>query len=207
MKFKQVLRLLESNFGEQGFKTRDVQSAIQRSIRDSGNFIEDQTMRSTVSTKSISNELRRLYQMGFLKRKRIKRECTTSRGKTCFRGYEYVYSLSSQGRKYLGYLTNPERQATELYVSSAELLFLNKIIRECPKERWWLAWNVYKTLAENPDPEMSFAITIGVKLIQKLPPDEREAAWELWKENNIQGTKKKRFSKSALCFDDSRKLQ
>jgi hypothetical protein len=155
-------------------------------------------MRSTVSTKSISNELRRLYQMGFLKRKRIKRECTTSRGKTCFRGYEYVYSLSSQGRKYLGYLTNPERQATELYVSSAELLFLNKIIRECPKERWWLAWNVYKTLAENPDPEMSFAITIGVKLIQKLPPDEREAAWELWKENNIQGTKKKRFSKSDV---------
>jgi hypothetical protein len=219
MKFRQVLRLLESNFGEQGFKARDAQSVIQRSIRDSGNFIEDQTMRSTVSTKSISNELRRLYQMGFLKRKRIKRECTTNRGKTCYRGYEYVYSLSSQGRKYLGYLTNQERQTTELRVSLADRLILEDITKKLPNDRWWLEWDIYRTLAENPDLVRSSAIVMAVNLITKLPRGRWEAAWALWKENNIKGTKKERFSKSdvignalrmgrdpsTLCFDNSRK--
>jgi len=42
-------------------------------------------MLSKVSTKSISNELRRFYVMGFLKRERIKRECKTKSGKTCYK--------------------------------------------------------------------------------------------------------------------------
>ena len=95
MEFRQVLQILGSNFGKQGFKTRDVHSVIRRSITESERFTEDQTMLSKVSTKTISNELRRLYLMGFLKRERIKRECETKSGKTCFRGYEYVYSISN----------------------------------------------------------------------------------------------------------------
>jgi len=94
MEFRQVLQILGLHFGKQGFKARDISpSVIRRSITESEKFKED-PMRSKVSTKSISNELRRLYLMGFLKRKRIKRECETKSGKTCFRGYEYVYTIS-----------------------------------------------------------------------------------------------------------------
>jgi len=39
--------------------------------------------------KMISNDLGRLYAMGFLKRRRIKWECRTKSGKTCYRPYEY----------------------------------------------------------------------------------------------------------------------
>ena len=91
MEFRQVLQILGSHFGKQGFKTRAVPpSVIRRSITESERFTEDQTMLSKVSTKSISNEHRRLYVMGFLKRERIKRECETKSGKTCSRGYEIV---------------------------------------------------------------------------------------------------------------------
>jgi len=157
-------------------------------------------MLSEVSTKLISNELRRLYVMGFLKRKRIKRECETKSGKTCFRGYEYVYTISRQGWKYLEFLNNPERQDNEFFVSSAYSMALDSITKKFPEDEWWLRWDVYKTLAENPDPENALAIGMQVKLMMKLPRDRWETEWNLWKEMNLKGTKR-RFSKREGIID------
>ena len=51
--------------------------------------------------RKLSNSLRRLYIMGFLKRKRVPR--LTSAGS---KGYMYIYSLNAQGVSYSKYLEN-----------------------------------------------------------------------------------------------------
>jgi hypothetical protein len=54
--------------------------------------------------KHASNDLRRLSRMGFLTRSRRQRRCLTPTGKLCNRGFEYKYTLSSQGTKYVRWL-------------------------------------------------------------------------------------------------------
>ena len=195
MEFRQVLQVLGAHFGKQGFKARDISpSVISSPITESARFTEDPTILSEVSTKSISNELRRLYLMGFLKRKRIKRECETKSGKTCFRGYEYDYSISRKGWNYLDYLNNPERRDDESFLSSADHMALDDLTKNYPADEWWLAWDVGKTAAENPDPEKALAIGIQLELMQEHPRDRWEKEWNLWKEMNIKSSKR-RFSK------------
>mgnify|MGYP001082170966 CR=1 FL=1 len=104
-------------------------------LMDISHRYADRTFRSTelanrlkVSRKIASNRLRRLHQMGFLKRRRQKRFCLWSRRKLisvkyrygmpyrvrarvprirpCYKGFEYVYSLSRQGKSYVGWLRN-----------------------------------------------------------------------------------------------------
>jgi len=57
-----------------------------------------------MTVKQASNLLRRLYRMGFLKRRKVKRLCAAASGKLCHRGFEYVYSFSKQGVSYLRWL-------------------------------------------------------------------------------------------------------
>jgi hypothetical protein len=54
--------------------------------------------------KHASNDLRRLWRMGFLTRSRRRRPCLTPTGRLCNRGFEYKYGLSSQGTKYVRWL-------------------------------------------------------------------------------------------------------
>jgi len=54
--------------------------------------------------KRASNDLRRLWRMGFLTRSKCRRICLTPTGKICNRGFEYKYRLSSQGMKYVEWL-------------------------------------------------------------------------------------------------------
>ena len=61
-------------------------------------------IRLAQSVRNVSNDLRRVHQMGFLKRKRIRRFCLSKTGKPCFKGCEYKYSLSKQGRSYLAWM-------------------------------------------------------------------------------------------------------
>lgn len=58
--------------------------------------------------KLISNDLNRLYRMGFLTRRRVKREVQTRVGKSCNRGYKYLYNISKQGKSYTAYLETPK---------------------------------------------------------------------------------------------------
>jgi len=53
--------------------------------------------------KLVSNDLRRLYRMGFLKRKRVKRSCIGRRG-FINRGFQYRYSFSRHGSSYVEWL-------------------------------------------------------------------------------------------------------
>jgi hypothetical protein len=54
--------------------------------------------------KHASNDLRRLWRMGFLTSSRRRRACLTPEGRLCNRGFEYKYTLSSQGTKYVKWL-------------------------------------------------------------------------------------------------------
>ena len=54
--------------------------------------------------KSISGDLDRLYRMRLLKREIRKRQSKTKKGKSVIRGREYVYEISKQGWKYVGFL-------------------------------------------------------------------------------------------------------
>jgi len=54
--------------------------------------------------KRASNDLRRLWRMGFLRRTSMKRSCLARGGKLCHKGFEYRYYLSSQGVDYVKWL-------------------------------------------------------------------------------------------------------
>lgn len=65
-----------------------------------------------LSTKTASNELARLYRMGFLRRRKVKRVCTTRSGARCYRGYEYRYAISIQGLRYLHWMGTRKDDST-----------------------------------------------------------------------------------------------
>ncbi|CAD5243330.1 conserved protein of unknown function [Thermococcus camini] len=54
--------------------------------------------------KLVSNDLRRLYIMGFLRRRKIERKCRNKKGKEYNCGYKYLYQINNQGWKYIGFL-------------------------------------------------------------------------------------------------------
>jgi hypothetical protein len=81
------------------------------------------------SVKDVSNDLRRLHQMGFLKRKRRRRFCVSKTGKPCYKGCEYVYSLSDQGKSYLMWMNN-QKPMEDL----AQIMLGEEILGYLPKE-------------------------------------------------------------------------
>jgi len=63
------------------------------------------------SRKRVSNDLARLYRMGFLRRERQKRVCISDIAKfrnfkSCHKGYEYTYAITRQGLSYINWLRN-----------------------------------------------------------------------------------------------------
>lgn len=60
----------------------------------------DPSVQRLATTKKISSDLVRLYKMGFLSRKRMKRLVITRNGKTCYRGFVYFYHFTKQGISY-----------------------------------------------------------------------------------------------------------
>jgi hypothetical protein len=112
--FRVLLKILVMNFGKNEFDSGEVSSKVTDTILTTSQtlreFSASRTLIRRFSKKMMSNDLRRLYTMGLLKRRRVKRECKTRSGKTCFRGYEYKYSISNQGKSYVEYLINPEAQ-------------------------------------------------------------------------------------------------
>lgn len=94
MNFKELLSTLADKFGNDEFTSNDAYYLINHNIS---------------SPKVMSNRLAKLYFMGFLKRKRVKRDVIASNGKECKKGYCYLYSISSQGWKYLNYIANKSK--------------------------------------------------------------------------------------------------
>jgi hypothetical protein len=82
--------------------------------------------------------------MSFLKRRRVKRKVTTASGKTCNRGYCYIYQISNQGYKYLKYLGEPKRQPPPSNDDLAKLVILQDYKNDPVKKEQALA--LYDTL-------------------------------------------------------------
>ena len=85
MDFRSLLLMLDE-LGLEYFTSRDVALKLKALV------------------KHVSNDLRRLHQMGFLRRRRWKRLCLSKNGRLGCKGYEYVYSFSGQGLSYVRWL-------------------------------------------------------------------------------------------------------
>jgi DNA-binding MarR family transcriptional regulator len=81
------------------------------------------------SVKEVSNDLRRLYRMGFLRRKRTKRFCLSRKGEPCYKGREYIYSFSEQGRRYMVWMKD-QRPIEDL----AQIKLGEEILSYLPEE-------------------------------------------------------------------------
>ena len=85
MQFRLLLKWLKDRYGIGEFDSGRVASALD------------------LKKKLVSNDLRRLYLMGFLKRGRVKRSCIGRRG-FINRGFQYTYSFSRHGLSYVEWL-------------------------------------------------------------------------------------------------------
>ncbi|MCY0867640.1 MAG: hypothetical protein OWQ48_00180 [Desulfurococcus sp.] len=92
--------------------------------------------------------------MGFLKRRRVKRLVKTRSGRTCYRGFEYKYSISRQDWNYLKYLANPEKASREEdtgvaegAITTVDIIMLQFIKKTAPKEAWADLWRTWRRTA------------------------------------------------------------
>ena len=79
--------------------------------------------------KRASNDLRRLWRMGFLKRTSRKRSCLIRGGKLCNKGFEYRYHLSSQGVDYVKWL-----QGGKMGEDFAHQALISEVLSHLPEE-------------------------------------------------------------------------
>jgi len=143
--FRKLLTLIYAHFGAGEFTSRELSDRLREVIAP--DFIKPVLMSHPsfpriylrFGRKLISNDLRRLYAMGFLKKRKVKRKCKTKGGKTCYRGYEYKYSLSSQGLKYLAYMARggEEEEALEGLEDVIMKVIIEKEAPEGTEDLWW----------------------------------------------------------------------
>ncbi|NJE12852.1 hypothetical protein [Thermococcus sp. LS2] len=137
--FRTLLKMIYVGFGTKEFTSRELSDLLRRTIKPCAQLHPNLSrFYSRVDKKLISNDLRRLYAMGFLKKRRVKRKVKTKSGKTCYRGYEYRYSLSSQALKYLEYLEKGGQE--EGFEELADLIvkiIIEKRVPEEDRDSWW----------------------------------------------------------------------
>ncbi|WP_456365944.1 hypothetical protein [Thermococcus sp.] len=109
--FRKLLKLLAGLYGENEFDSRTVAEDLSEYF---SREIDDPEVRSRllerVKPKLISNDLRRLYTMGFLRRREVPRECKSKKGKRYSCGFKYMYSINNQGWSYLRKLVENEEK-------------------------------------------------------------------------------------------------
>ncbi len=148
--FKKLLILLAvlSNGGENEFESREVSEWMSMLIMFQ---IEDETLQKRwlvrVRPKLISNDLRRLYMMGFLRRRKVPRTCTDKKGRKRKCGYKYRYMLNNQAIKYLSYLMTEGGDSFTLTSSDIEDVRLAT-----------LKWKAWKKASEEEKPEEGIVI-------------------------------------------------
>lgn len=96
--FRFLLTFLAWQYGEEEFDSKTVAEDLQAILYP---ILKDPRLQDRLRPKLISNDLRRLYLMGFLRRKKVDRECENKRGKRYKCGYKYMYRINNQGWKYL----------------------------------------------------------------------------------------------------------
>lgn len=108
MDYKFALKLLSIDGPSGSFNARGLSDTLLAALRDRASIEDSSLLSRMFSTKRISGDLDRLYRMGFLKRKRIKRIVNRINSPSIARGFTYVYTISKQGWQYLQYMSNPK---------------------------------------------------------------------------------------------------
>jgi predicted transcriptional regulator len=102
---------------------------IDESFQDGRFTAQSLALRLDRPKKEVSNSLRRLHKMGFLRRESVKRHCLTSKGTVCFKGFQYKYELSKQGASYVRWLR--ERKSVE---DTMHLILMSKVYSHLPED-------------------------------------------------------------------------
>jgi len=212
--FRTLLTLVYGHFGTGEFTARELSDRLREAISNPALMATPAFLKvyRRVSRKMISNDLRRLYAMGFLKRRRVKRKVMTKSGKICYRGYEYKYSLSSQALKYLQYLGKGEEE--EWLEELEDLLAKTMIEKNSTKELRDIFWELYKTQIKDrkgfrrfSTSKMAFwerlvekiAIIFRDRRIESLEKENEELRRKL-KELEKRNTMYKRYIKELMSF-------
>ncbi|MDV3104083.1 hypothetical protein [Thermococcus waiotapuensis] len=120
--FRKLLKLLAKLYGENEFDTRTVAEGLSeyffKEIDDPKILIK---LIERVRPKLISNDLRRLYMMGFLRRRKVPRTCENEKGKRYNCGYKYMYSINKQGWSYLRQLMEDEEKHSSPSLTADDL--------------------------------------------------------------------------------------
>src|SRR3989442_12513054 len=126
MEFRTLLSQLENAFNTASFSAKSVTNVLIPGINSTNDSIPIGQKTYRRSVKTFSNELGRLYSMGFLCRSRVKRKVETRSGKKCNRGFEYLYKVSAQGHSYSKYMTtNPTLVSKRDHESVVDTLLIH----------------------------------------------------------------------------------
>jgi len=111
LEFRALLKFLALLFQRREFNSGSVQVALLQALARSPKL--DLNSLKMASSKRVSNDLGRLYRMGFLRRRAAVRRVRTRTGKTCNRGREWSYSISRQGWSYLVHMSDDKLKRLE----------------------------------------------------------------------------------------------
>lgn len=129
LNFRKLLVILAARYGTKEFDSKMVSRDLLILLG-----LEDGSRGALrARPKLISNDLRRLYMMGFLRRRKVKRECRTKGGKKCYRGYKYLYRINNQGWRYLVYLTSGKKEELKVFKDVEKGAAVKKAIDEIYK--------------------------------------------------------------------------
>ncbi|WP_297477084.1 hypothetical protein [Thermococcus sp.] len=98
LNFRTLLKMLAEFYGKNEFDSRTASKDLTEYLSQKiwGSRGPEISLQRT-KPKLISNDLRRLYMMGFLRGHRVHRECKNQRGNKHHCGYKYMYSIKTKG--------------------------------------------------------------------------------------------------------------
>jgi hypothetical protein len=117
--FRTLLKALAAIFGTNEFDSKTAAKAVAKYLYSKK---KDPQILRRATPKLVSNDLRRLYQMGFLRRRKVLRKCKNKKGKEYNCGYKYVYKITAQGWRYLEYLSKKSSTKKNPYLTLGEIV-------------------------------------------------------------------------------------
>ncbi|SEW04036.1 hypothetical protein [Thermococcus thioreducens] len=99
--YKWSLLMLAELYGSDEFDSKTVSEDLTLIMF---NLTSDPKWIERLQPKLVSNDLRWLYTMGFLRRRKVERKCRNRKGREYNCGYKYMYQINNQGWKYIGFL-------------------------------------------------------------------------------------------------------
>jgi hypothetical protein len=115
------------------FNAKDLSEKLRSHLIQAGDVEGYALLERQFSTKRISGDLDRLYRMGFLNRKRVKRVVYPKGSIPCVRGFSYDYRISKQGWQYLDYLAKPRKEQTSIIDNLLRKVITNDLNKRMPK--------------------------------------------------------------------------